>query len=84
MKKSTFTTDYQCFLKLLRATRKASGLTQKQLADRMGLTQTQISKCEQGERRMDIIELCWLCDVVGVSPQEFVAQLQRARTGSER
>jgi transcriptional regulator with XRE-family HTH domain len=57
MRKTIYSREYKAFLKLLRTTRKELGLSQKDLASRLGQTQTFVSKCERGERRLDVIEL---------------------------
>lgn len=48
---------YQKFLKRLRKARKESGMTQIDAASALGKPQSYVSKCENGERRVDIIEL---------------------------
>ena len=45
----------------LKKAREEAGLTQAQLALRIGETQTFVSKCERGERRIDVIELRAFC-----------------------
>ncbi|MES2179328.1 MAG: helix-turn-helix transcriptional regulator [Gemmatimonadota bacterium] len=45
-------------LRKLREARLAAGLTQVQVAGRLGTTQGRISKIEQGEIRIDPVELC--------------------------
>lgn len=49
--------QYQRFLEQLRAARKAAGLTQADVARRLGRPQSFVSKCESGERRVDVVEL---------------------------
>ena len=48
---------YKAFLVLLRQAREETGLTQVQVAKRLGRSQTWLSKCELGERRVDFVEL---------------------------
>ncbi|TKJ29987.1 MAG: transcriptional regulator [Chloroflexi bacterium B3_Chlor] len=48
---------YQEFLKRLRNARKEAGMTQAEVAAVLGKPQSFISKCETGERRVDIVEL---------------------------
>jgi transcriptional regulator with XRE-family HTH domain len=48
---------YRTFATRLRQARAESGLTQRELAARVGRPQTWVSKCELGERRVDFVEL---------------------------
>jgi transcriptional regulator with XRE-family HTH domain len=41
----------------LRQAREAAGLTQVQAAEALGRPQSFVSKCESGERRLDVLEL---------------------------
>lgn len=75
MDKSIFSQDYTLFLSLLRDARKKAGLTQEQVADRLQQTQSFVSKCERGERRIDIIELLAFCQAIGISFIDFTQQL---------
>jgi len=49
--------EYQKFLKKLIAARKEHGMTQANVAEILQKPQSFVSKCESGERRVDIIEL---------------------------
>ena len=73
MDKSIFSRDYEVFLRRLREARRRAGLTQVQLAERLGQTQTFVSKCERGERRMDLVEVRAFCLALGESFPAFVA-----------
>lgn len=48
MAQSTHNRDYQLLLAVLKAARKRVGVTQIELAERLGNTQTFVSKCERG------------------------------------
>ena len=48
---------YQAFLQKLRQARQDSGLTQREVAERLGKSQSFMDKCERGERRVDAAEL---------------------------
>ena len=48
---------YRRFLARLIQARRDSGLTQVQVADRLGKARSFVSKCELGERRVDFVEL---------------------------
>ncbi len=77
LQKSIHTSDYEVFLRLLRRVRAEAGLTQSELAQRLGQTQSFVSKCERGERRLDVVELRWFCDAMGVPLVEFVDRFER-------
>ena len=78
MEKSIHSARYAVFLKVLREGREHAGLTQVQLARRIGETQTFVSKCERGERRVDVIELRSFCRAFGLTLKQFVTALERA------
>ncbi len=66
------------FLKCLRRARKAAGLNQREVAGRLQESILFVSRCERGERRMDIVELRAFCRAIGKSPAEFMRELDRA------
>jgi transcriptional regulator with XRE-family HTH domain len=74
--KTIFSTEYVRFLSLLRQTREQAGLTQVELAQRLDTTQSFISKCERGDRRIDIVELRAFCTAMGTSLMQFVETLE--------
>ena len=76
LKKSLFSKDYRIFLHLLRYTRREAGLTQRELGKRLGQTQSFVSKCERGERRLDVVELRAFCIALGLELQTFLARLE--------
>lgn len=78
MAKSIFTKEYKVFLKVLRGSRLKVKLSQVDLAARLGITQSAVSKSESGERRLDIIELRRWCEVLGKPLPRFVADLERS------
>lgn len=57
---------------LLRQVRLDANFTQLQLAEKIGQTQSYVSKYESGEQRLDLIELEAVCKAVGVSLTDFV------------
>jgi transcriptional regulator with XRE-family HTH domain len=78
MEKSIHSARYAIFLNVLREARERAGLTQVQLARKIGETQTFVSKCERGERRIDLIELRAFCQALGLNLKQFVGALERA------
>ena len=78
MEKSIFSDDYMLFLQLVRNGRKRAGLTQEDVANRLGKTQSFISKCERGERRLDIVEVREFCKAIGLTLPEFAGEFEEA------
>lgn len=75
--RSVFSAEYQTFLRHLREARREAGLTQVEVGKRLGVAQAIISKCERGERRLDVIELRAYCGAMGVSHLDFLADLEK-------
>jgi transcriptional regulator with XRE-family HTH domain len=78
MKKSLFSEDYRHFLKLLREVRERAGLTQEQIAERLETTQSVVSKCERGERRLDIVEVKAWCQALEIPLPVFITEFEKA------
>lgn len=68
MAQSTHHRRYQAFLDLLRSWRAEAGLTQAEVGQRLGNTQTFVSKVERGERRLDVVEFAEWCEALGLAP----------------
>jgi len=57
MGSAVYSKRYREFLRRLRAARLEVGLTQTEVAALLNVHQSYVSKCESGERRVDVIEL---------------------------
>jgi len=77
MQKSIHSQTYAVFLKHLYETREKAGITQEELAERLGVTQSFVSKCERGERRIDIVELREFCMAMNTTMEKFIRQLDK-------
>lgn len=77
MDKTIHTAEYRILLDLLRQARRKAGITQIDLALRIKETQSQVSKYERGEVRLDVIELRSICLALGITLPAFVAKLER-------
>jgi len=55
--RSTRTPAYQAILRRLISAREAAGLTQVEVAAKLGIPQPRVSRMESGERRIDVVEL---------------------------
>ena len=56
-KNRSYQKAYKNFLARLTQARKQAGLTQVEVATRLGKPHSLVSKCELGERRVDFVEL---------------------------
>lgn len=74
--KTIFSPKYNRFLRLLKQARKNAGLTQAETAECLGHRQSFVSKCESGERRVDVVELLAFCRVYGIDPCNLIRELE--------
>ena len=72
MPSSLHSSRYYVFRALMVSAREAAGLTQVQVAERLGKPQSFVSKYERGERRLDFTEFLELADLLGIDIGKFV------------
>lgn len=77
MRKSTYTKQYRVCLDWLIQARKDAGLTQQQVADKLGRPQSFVAKYEGGERRLDVVEFVEIAKALGANPKAFISDLQK-------
>lgn len=75
MTKSVFTDRYSRFLTVMVQARKEAGLTQSELAVRLGKPQSYVSKAERGERRVDVVEFLDVADALGLRASDLILRL---------
>ncbi len=84
MPKPLHSSEYAFFLEELRAARARVGMSQVELAERIGEHQTFVSKCELGVRRLDVVELRRWTGALGIGlvtfAETFEQRLARNRT----
>jgi transcriptional regulator with XRE-family HTH domain len=68
----------KALLSLLRELRKKAGLRQVDMAKALGKPQAFVSYYESGARRLDLLELRQVCEVLGVPLTKFVRQFEEA------
>jgi transcriptional regulator with XRE-family HTH domain len=73
--KTIFGGDHQHLVEVLTEARKAAGLTQVDLSQRIGRDQTFISLIERGQRRVDVIEFIRLTEAIGAEPVDLFARV---------
>lgn len=57
--------------------RKAKSLSQRELADRLGKPRSFVSKIENKERRLDIVEFVVISRALGISPDKLLIEVDR-------
>ena len=68
--------ENQILLETLFQLRVGTGLTQQEIASKLNIPQSTISKVESGYRKIDLVELKALCEVAGVTLTEFVKKFE--------
>ncbi|MER9713166.1 helix-turn-helix transcriptional regulator [Mesorhizobium sp. M0174] len=76
MPKSLRSPRHQRFLAQLVCLRKAKGLTQAQVAEKLDRPQSFVAKYEGGERRLDVIEFLDLTAALDADPCEILSSLR--------
>ena len=76
MTKSGFTDRYGLFTQMLIQERRDKRITQTQLARMLKKPQSYVSKYENGERRLDIVEFLEIADCIGIDAAEFIKKLE--------
>lgn len=72
--KSIYTDDYINIISVLRAIRMNKNITQAEMAKLLNTTQSFVSKVENRERRLDVIELLSWIDALGVSVSDVLPE----------
>ncbi len=63
---------YDAFLKKLISAREEAGLTQREVSAIMGRSHSFLSKCETGERSIEVFELLQIAQIYGKPAQYFL------------
>lgn len=81
--RTSSTSRDECLRALLRQKRQDACVRQTELAERLGLPQSFVSKCESGERRVDLLELLDICHALEISLADFVREFEERVSGTE-
>jgi transcriptional regulator with XRE-family HTH domain len=76
MQKSVHTKEYKALRAELRAVREAAGLSQRDLATKLGVPHSWVAKVEAGERRIDVVELIWVASACGEDASHVVSRIK--------
>jgi len=75
IRKSVHSPEQAVFVELMVSTRKKAGLTQHQLARRLGKPQSFVAKYGGGERRIDVVEFIAIARAIGADPIRLMRTL---------
>lgn len=64
--------------------REEIGMTQWELARKLGTDQSQISKFERRERRLDVADYARICHAIGLDPGKLLAEPHKVLRSSRR
>ena len=76
MRKTIYSKQQELLLRLLVEARLAANATQGDLAGWLGITQSEVSKRERGERGLDFIQVRTWVEALGVPFGIFVAEFE--------
>ncbi len=75
--KSTHSAQYRALLARMRTAREAHGISQQELARRLGKPQSYVSKAEMGERRLDVVEYLHFMRAIEGQPHALLRDIER-------
>jgi transcriptional regulator with XRE-family HTH domain len=79
LSKTIYTERHEKLRALLKARRKAAGLTQTVVADRLGKPPSYVAKYEGGDRRLDLLEFLDVAAAIGFDPCAAIRSLVRRK-----
>lgn len=57
----------------IRKAREGKGLSQRDLAEQLGITQAYYSQIESGKRNVDLVLAMKMCSLLGINLQEYIS-----------
>jgi transcriptional regulator with XRE-family HTH domain len=76
--KSKLANELRILGEVLVRARERAKLKQADVAAKLGLPASYLSKIESGTRRLDVIELIRIAEAMGIDPAELIAEVQEA------
>jgi transcriptional regulator with XRE-family HTH domain len=70
--------------KVLVRVREAAGIKQSDVAARLGVPPSWLSKVESGSRRLDVVELIRVAEAMSLEPGKLIAEIHSALAAAAR
>ena len=77
MGKTLGSVSHKALVDLIVSKREAAGLTQAELAEKLGEYQSFVARLESGQRRIDVIEFLELASILGFDPTKAIRSIQQ-------
>ena len=75
MRKALYSKQGQVLRTWLKQGRLDANLTMRDVAKKLGVSFQTISKVENGERRLDVVEYVTYCRALGIDPHEGISRI---------
>lgn len=72
---SVFSPQYREIVGAIVEARRAAGLSQRELAERLGKSPSHVARIEQGQRRVDSLELYRMAKAFGLRPADWLTAI---------
>lgn len=69
--------EYDHLRKWLKEARKASGLSIRELGDRLGVHHSIVGKIESSDRKLEFFEFINYCEALDVKPEVYIGALSK-------
>lgn len=69
------TDEHRRLVEALAMARRAAGVSQYELADRLNVDQSYVSKYESGRRRLDVVEFMRIVGALKADPNKIIASV---------
>jgi transcriptional regulator with XRE-family HTH domain len=71
---------HKALIALLIEKREAHPMTQTEFAEELGEYQSFVARLESGQRRVDVVELIEISEILGFDPSEAVKKIQATKS----